>query len=579
MKIGSRLNWLTLGTLLGIIAMVAAACGGGSSSTPTAAPTQPVTQAPTAIATPRPTPTPVPPSPTPTPEQPRTGGILRWAMPRDLPGTLDMHLVRDANLWQVMPPALNWLINTSSAKGLLPDLATQWSTSQDGKTLTMKLVGNAKWHDGPAVTADDVVASIQRLAFGDEGAKGPYRSNFSRLQTVTAPDPTTVQFTLLQPSASFLAFLGTIGVAIYPKAHPVVTYKPASPASLVGSGPFVMKTIESGIKTTLARNPNYFKKDDAGRQLPYLDGLEIYVIPDAATQYNLFKLGQIDMTSPAEPDALAPHYGDVAKDIPGTQFLLPHFPVVFMAINADVAPWSNVQVRQALSLALDRQAFMTALNEGRGVIRGFSTPGTQFAVPDKELSTWPGYNPTTKKQDIEKAKQLLQAAGVTVAQLKTAVPVRDIYQKSAEIAVALLKEALGVDWTIDVVDTARGAQAQSDRLFNVTIGQTAGAMPDPSAEMDPFVRTKGSLNYGRFTDPAVDASLDELDRTLDSAKRIDLSRGLEKDLLVNKAWWIIAGSNPRGMGWRSWVKNFPTYQINQEIEYRRAEAIWMTPRG
>ncbi len=578
-------------------AIAVASCGGGeeaptarpapttapqpTAAAPTATPTPQTRPAATATAAPLPTATPTPaPTPTPTGVQPRTGGILKWAMSRD-PTDLDLHRARSSANWMTMGPALNGLLLLYADGSPRPDLAQSWTTSGDGKTLTFNLAKNAKWHDGRPVTADDVVYSFERIAFSKEPAMSapPYRTSVEVMTKVERVDDSTVRMTLKRSSASFFSNLTLIGNMVYPRHKPIADYAKRTPETVVGSGPFKFKEHVASVRVNLVKNPDYFKKDEAGRLLPYLDGIDLFIIADPATEYASFRTARTEIIFPFAQDALQGKQKQLAQDVPGATLLIGPGPAAAVYFRTGVKPWDDVRVRRAMHLAMDRQFYLDSWAQGLGSpYRMLSVPGTVYATPDSELRALPGYNPATKKQDIEEAKRLIREAGLDLKDpglANATVPVRNIYSGFAQVIQEIYRQAFGWEWKLDVMDPNRTLQVQAEGRFALYVSQTGAALPDPSQVLDAFVRTGSGLNYGKWSDPAVDTKLDEIDATLDDTRRGQIARALEKELLLDKVWYVVAGSNPTFYAWRPSVKGFWVPDSTQTNGFLHTESAWL----
>ncbi len=553
--------------VLAIVAMVIAACGGGEEATSTA----PATQAPAPTATPVPSPTPVP-IPTPTPP-PKYGGVLRYASTLDATH-LDLHRSSEATNFHIMSGVLNWLVAVSADEGIRPDLAERWTVSPDGKTITFQLVRNAKWHDGRPVTSDDVVFSLSRIKSPE--LRSPWSSLLAAVDKIERVDDFTVQLSMKAPSISTLSALGALNVNIYPKHVNLADYAKKIPDVVIGSGPYKFKEWKAGVGATLVRNPDYFKKDANRQALPYLDGIEIFLIADANAEYSSYRTGRLDLTNPNSRSPLQGREKAVVQDVPGSTAIVTHGIWHFMTFNASASPWTDVRVRKALSLAFDRQAWNDVRNEGLGEpFRGLSTPGTPHAVPLEEIKTWPGHSPSRRQRDIEEAKRLIREANLTPADLKVTVPLRNTFSTVGEVAIRVLQENLGLEWSLNLVDGPTTAKIQTERLFNVYFGVTGSLGVDPILEYARIIRSGSSNNYGRWGDPAVDMQLDAIDAAFDPVKQAQLSRALEKDILVDRVWYVILGDDPWAHAWQRWVKGYKGFKLPGEGYFHQWERVWL----
>jgi oligopeptide transport system substrate-binding protein len=266
----------------------------------------------------------------------------------------------------------------------------------------------------------------------------------------------------------------------------------------------------------------------------------------------------------------------VKRDIPDAITQSASLHAVYVAFRSDVAPWNDVRVRKALSLALDREAFSLAYTQGQGPpFATFAYPGTPWATPESELKTWPGYNPATKRADIDEAKRLLREAGVDLSAIKLSVPIYQGAEKSAEVFVSLWGSALGTSWTVSVQDVATFRQTGADRNFGIYGSLQSSAFTDPIASVDPWFRSTGSSNVGKFVDATVDARLDEMNRTVDENRRAQITRQLEREILVDKVWYIIGTNGLKNHAWRGWLKGYSGYAFASEATSNTPERWWL----
>ena len=574
-----------------VIALLAAACGNAeptaTSAPPTAttaptATTPPTVAAPTATTAgpaatatatrPAPTATPIPATATATPVKPKRGGTLRTEQTRNIDGQLDFHATRNSSTWVDEVPLMNWLIaNRQAGGGIVPDLAENWDVSTDGLTYTFHMVKNATWSDGKPVTADDVIFSFDRIA-GKLDLKVPaYKTTLAAVDSYTKLDAYNVQFKLKAPSASFLANVGIIGNMMYPKHVPISQFAAFQP---VGSGPFVWVSYQPDIKVEVKRNPNYWKKDQFGDSLPYLDGITMFVIPDDAARRAAFYTGQLDYSFPhASP--FPGHIAELTKNIPGVK-VITYYSSQDIYLRS-LPPFTNQKLRTALSLALDRKDASQIWFAGESKeLALYSIPGGAFALPNDQLSQLPGFR-QPKDQDIAQAKQLLADAlkeeNLSVDKWNPTIKTRVIYQDFAIIAANQWKRNLGITVNVLPQDNPSNQAAILSGNFDMLSSGLGPAYDDPSQELDANFRTGGGLNYGQFGDPAIDAALDQIERTLDPKQRLDLSRALEAKI-YNLGWTLPVVGDPRPIAVRPEVLNY-SILFNQDNYPNRHEQTWL----
>src|SRR5499427_3026155 len=205
-------------------------------------------------------------------EEPKYGGILTYAIPADAPPSFDAHREGTFATVHSAAPFYSVLIrvdpnNSSSTTDFVCDLCMAMPQPTDGgKTYTFKIRDDVKFHDGSSLTATDVAASWEKIIRPPEGVLSPRESHYMMVDTVEAPDPTTVVFHLKFATSAFLPSLADPFSWIYKKE---ILHKDPRwyEKNILGSGPFKFAGIETGQSIKGVKNPDYYH-----RGLPYLDG-------------------------------------------------------------------------------------------------------------------------------------------------------------------------------------------------------------------------------------------------------------------------------------------------------------------
>src|SRR4030095_8658031 len=189
---------------------------------------------------------------------------------------------------------------------ILPDLAEKWTVSNDGKVYTFSLRQGAKFHNKPPVngrevTAEDVKYSLERFM-----AKSGFNTRFEPVTAIEVVDKHTVKITLKEPYAPFLNHLANPSFCATLPREAEAQFKDFNQTdAVIGTGPFVLKSYEKGVKAVFERNPTYYMKDK-----PYLDGVVIEITPDAAARIAVLRAGKAELphiwgwVSPEEARAL-----------------------------------------------------------------------------------------------------------------------------------------------------------------------------------------------------------------------------------------------------------------------------------
>lgn len=310
-----------------------------------------------------------------------------------------------------------------STDQLEPWVAESWTESDDGLSFTLKLRPGVKFSDGTPLTSADVLFSFRALY--DERVKSPLASGISvggQPLRATAPDLSTVVITLPAPFAPGLRVLDNLPILPRHKLEPALdrgefraTWVPTTPiGDRVGLGPFVLTEHVAGQRLVFVRNPHYWRRDDHGVQLPYLDRITVAVIPEQNTEALRLEAGEVDLAANAEirPEDYL-RYKRVAdggrlKVVDAGVGLDPSM-LWFNLTGApalQVKPWiAQREFRQAISHAVDRQAIIDTVFSGMAVpLYGPVTPGNR---------TWYSADAPTYPYDPTRARHLLSSIGLT----------------------------------------------------------------------------------------------------------------------------------------------------------------------
>jgi len=307
------------------------------------------------------------------------------------PQTFDPIQSSQIRTWYMWQLVYEGLLRAELDGSLEPVLASEWTANEDGLTYDFKLRGGAMFADGTPVTAEDVVASFERLK--SDGL--PYaQDRFKSLESVEALDEGQVRFNLSQPDAGFLLNLGNpfvVGSAILSKEW-LESNDPKT--AMMGTGPYEMVSYVPNQELVLRRNPNYWDADGA----PEIENLTIRYMPEQSAQIAGMVSGQIDLMFPSAESMLQISRMDNigSKAVASTN-------TVRININTNKEPFSNVDFRRAMSLSLSREDVVA------GAFLGEATP----SAPVPPAYSW-GSDPSEleyQTQDIERAKALLAQAG------------------------------------------------------------------------------------------------------------------------------------------------------------------------
>jgi peptide/nickel transport system substrate-binding protein len=338
-----------------------------------------------------------------------------------------------------------------------------------------------------------------------------------------------------------------------------------------GTGPFKLKKYVRGSSLEVERNPNYFK---AG--LPYMDGAKYFMIKDLSASAKSVRSGRTDVEfrgfPPAEAEAIEKQMGDK---------VVVRYPKVMgqwgVAINVDKKPFDDERVRKALSLAIDRYDMAKTLRplSGLETVGGLVHPATEWGLKPEEMQDLPGFNPD-HDANIKEAKRLLTEAGYPDG-FKMALTNRSVKLPYIDLGVYIASawKKIGVEAQHKLEESATWSATRRNRDFEVMIdpyGSTSAGDPD---EMLTKFTSGASSNWGRFSDPEVDALFEQQKVELDPQKRIELVKELQRKV-ISKANWL------PGLWWTrievrsAKIKNYEPH--HNHWMNRRLEDVWLAQK-
>jgi peptide/nickel transport system substrate-binding protein len=380
-----------------------------------------------------------------------------------------------------------------------PLLAKTWDISDNGLTYTFHLQSGVKFHDGAALTADDVKYSLD--AARAENSVNAQKQLFAKIAAVDVVDPETVKVTLSGPQGEFLYNMGW-GDAV------IVSQKSAATNATnpVGTGPYTLGEWVKGDHLTLVANPDYWGDKAA------IQNATIKFISDPAAAVASILAGDVDLFGgfPA-PEALDQIKADdrfqvVVGSSQGETVL---------AMNNGKAPLDNIKVREAIAHALDRKAIIDGAEFGYGTpIGSFFPPGDPAYVDLTGISNY----------DPEKSKALLAEAGIKDLTLTLKLPPAN-YARAGGPVIQQELAAVGIKVDITNVEWA-------DWLSNVFTNKDYDLTIVSHVEPNDFGNFGKDGYYFNYKNPKFAELMTELGNTTDPAKQTALKQDIQK-LLAN----------------------------------------------
>ena len=420
------------------------------------------------------------------------GGTLQAALDRD-PPTMDPHLSGSAVDRQVYQNLYDKLVDTDENLAIVPMLATSWTISPDGKTVTFKLRQGVKFQDGTPFNAEAVKFNFDRMR--DPKFPSARRSEIAPVANVTAVDPVTVQISLERPYSPLLYVLtDRAGMMVSPAA----VQKEGLNYALhpVGTGPFsfVEKIPQDHI--TLQRNPDYWEKG-----LPHLERIVFRTITDDNARVANVKSGDVDIINAVPLPQVKQLTAEAGQ--PGARFrLLQHGAIAWTAIALNVTkpPFDNKLLRQAFAATVDRDVIANV------VLQGAAYPAHAF-FPNGTPAFDPGWK--LPPRNVALAKERLQAAGHPGGFAFTLLSQPGQQRQAVTQAIQAMAADAGIQMRIQVVDEGTIIDAISHLREEGAVIEWSGR-PDPDFDVYPFTTQSGigSFNYAGYNNPRAETLLD-----------------------------------------------------------------------
>ena len=393
------------------------------------------------------------------------------------------------------------LVDISPDLKIVPRLATSWEITEDGKVVTLKLREGVTFQDGEKFDAAAVKYNIERDKTMPESIR---KVDLASVNSVDVIDPLTVRLNLKTPDSTLLAALSDrAGMMVAPEAAKQAGNKFGLKPVCSGPYKFVERVQQDHI--TLARNPDYWNAKAFA-----FDKVIFRTIPDSTARLASLRSGDLDIIERVEPTDVKEI--EAQKDLRTVSVVSLGYQS--LTVNVANGPQSKTplgqdkRVRQALSLAIDRQGLVDSVFDGQ-FVAGFQ------AVPP--LSPYYSEKFPSPKRDVDKAKALLKEAGVEHPVIHMRYPTSTRTQRVVEVLQAMAAEA-GFDIKLVSTEFATLLKAQSDGDFEIAQIGWSGR-PDPDGNIYSFYVCGGGLNDGHYCNADVDKILKDTRLTTDIAAR------------------------------------------------------------
>jgi peptide/nickel transport system substrate-binding protein len=503
----------------------------------------------------------------------KQGGTLRVTH-RDNPPSASIH--EEATISTVMPfmavysnlVVFDLASKQNRLETVAPELATSWAWNADGTRLTMKLREGVRWHDGKPFTSDDVKCTWEQLiGKRDIGLrKNPRRSWYFNLRGVSTPGPLEVVFELAEPQPSFLVMLAGGMSPVYP-CHVNGAQMRTKP---VGTGPFRFAEFRQNEGMRVVRNPDYWKP---GR--PYLDAIEYTIITNRATAMLAFGAGKFDLSfttdwPPAQVAEVKAQAPQVICEIQATNTQ------ANLLVNRDRPPFDNAEIRRAMNLAIDRQAFVDILGRGETLIGAsmMPPPAGIWGMPAEELRTVEGYGTDVAAQRA-KGQAIMRRLGYSAEKplpIKISTRNLPVYRDNAVLLSDHLKHVF-IEGEVEPIDTTVWYARMLKKDYQVGLNVQGVGIDDPDVMFFESFSCNSERNYTGYCNKNLEAAFHQQSRMTDFSARRKLVWEIDRRLQEDGARPVIMHDRG-GTCWWPAVKGL-RLSANSIYNHWRFEDVWL----
>jgi peptide/nickel transport system substrate-binding protein len=397
----------------------------------------------------------------------------------------------------------DYLLDVAPDTSIVPNLAAEYTVSEDGLTYTLTLAEGVTFHDGSPLTAEDVVFTYNRLKEVESPALGLLSGGGFEVE---APDDATVVFTLTEPNADFLYGLAGRFTGILKNGTETpnaLAEGETSFANFNGTGPFALTEYSAGERAVFTANENYFKADQ-----PALASVEMVFIEDSLAQIDALRTGEVNFIFKVPVDQIATLEG--IEGVTVLERATNLHPVIRLRADSDHLG-EDVAIRNAFKLATNRDELNDLLLEGRGVVANNDPIGPAFEVFYDDSIEKPAYDPAAACQLISEA----------TGEERLAV---DFYVVDAlgypDVATVIQQQWAEGCIDANILVRPENVYYGNNEWLEVDLGMTGwGDRPIPQQYLTEAYITDGIYNEAHWSNPDLDALVAEAAQTSDTEVR------------------------------------------------------------
>ncbi|HEX5120115.1 MAG TPA: ABC transporter substrate-binding protein [Pseudonocardiaceae bacterium] len=426
----------------------------------------------------------------PTSGAPVTGGTIKVAIEGPVE-SMDPSFYQHSRIdWSTTNLLYDPLTLNTANGGLQPMLATKWTPSANFTTWTYQLRPGVTFQDGTPFNADAVVFEYNRLLAADTKYQG--KPELCGMKSATASGDLTVVFHLAAPCSPFPFYIAAHSDYI-PSPTAVRKYGDAFAQHPVGTGPFMLADPSQAANLNdvkLVRNPHYWQKSPSGAQLPYLDGVELTPLSDNTTRFQSLQSGTYDLIETTDTTSVQSALRSADLQVQETY----NSESDILYLNMRAAPFNNLDLRKAVSYAVDRNQIASV------AFNGFTPPSNSYLLPGT-----PYYSKDTVYPDIDvaKAKDLVKKAQAAGASANVTFLVDSSESPSLVTLVQQELRAVGFTVTVKTVDLSTSLEVIfGQHAYQIATGPSVTAV-DP-AQLEEMFGSTAAQNASGYNSSATD---------------------------------------------------------------------------
>lgn len=360
------------------------------------------------------------------------------------PGSLDPALAEDVHAFNILTDLYEGLVSESATGELVAAAADSWTVSEDQLTYSFTLREDARWSNGDPLTPQDFVRALRRVAAPATGSAysfllQPVR-HFAEVQKGSLPadqlavfaiDDRVLQIRLEEPTPQMLSVLAMpVAMPVHISADRAGVFSDAS--AFVGNGAYLLASRAPGGPIRLRRNPGYWDaKSVAIEEVVYLP------IVEPGTEFNMYRAGELDITNTVPLESIAA----LRETMPDALRIAPSLALYYLAFDVTEPPFNDAALREALSMAIDRERLVSLIGRGEQAAYGIVPPG----VAGHLRSEFQWRN-VSDGERIARAQALYQQAGYgeqAPLEVSYTYDTGDIHEKVALAVTGMWRDTLG----------------------------------------------------------------------------------------------------------------------------------------